>query len=543
MLSLRHKLLTIIAILALIATPARADETGMEQAGTTPDPHRATVQIVIPLDRDEIVGKITNCSGVYVAPGLVLTAKHCFDTSNYYPPRVYDSGTFNTKLERLVKADRVELHPSLDIALIFTPDTAHAWAPVSTTAVTPGTTVTTCGRNYVRARADYAAQGTNYCGTSTVATYDWWNPNNAKFYSAPVVIEFGDSGGPTYNPQGQVIGISSAEAQVAVPNRTTRYFNAIVQTRLATEWLGSRGVRIDGQGSDGTANTEPGPDPQPSAGLPAGMTRLSGANRVQTALTLFNQSPNKKYAVVTTGQNPADGLAATQLTGMVGAPVLLSMGGQSVDEAVMNALLNTPGLTKVYRVGGTANFSAEQESALQSRGVTVEHLVGSNRYETAALTAKKAASVLRANNLPIGQVYLADGNNYPDALAAGAAAGRNRGLLLLSAGSDIPAATAEVLNDPNYAPVSGQIIAVGGPAASAVANSQYQVDAVVGRDRFETSFLLAARQPGASSLVATSGTNFPDAIAGGAYAVSMNAHLVLVPTNSSYQGVLRNLQN
>jgi hypothetical protein len=70
---------------------------------------------------------------------------------------------------------------------------------------------------------------------------------------------------------------------------------------------------------------------------------------------------------------------------------------------------------------------------------TVQRVAGANRYATAAALSKWAFGA----NVPVA--FIATGANFPDALAAAAAAGAVGGPVLLVSGSSIPASTAAEL--------------------------------------------------------------------------------------------------
>ncbi len=85
---------------------------------------------------------------------------------------------------------------------------------------------------------------------------------------------------------------------------------------------------------------------------------------------------------------------------------------------------------------------------------TVTRLFGADRYATAA--AISAATY--AANATV--VYIATGQGYADALAGGAAAGLEKGPLLLVPGTSIPAIVAAELNRLKPA----RIVVLGGPS-------------------------------------------------------------------------------
>ncbi len=117
-------------------------------------------------------------------------------------------------------------------------------------------------------------------------------------------------------------------------------------------------------------------------------------------------------------------------------------------------------------------------------------------------------------------LFVADGTSFPDALGAGAAAAKVSGAVLLSNGSSaVPITSSYISSRPSLS-----LTTVGGPAATAYPAGQ----AIVGVDRYDTSAQLAARffpTPGTIGLA--SGTNFPDALAGGAHIARFSGPMLL----------------
>ncbi len=159
-------------------------------------------------------------------------------------------------------------------------------------------------------------------------------------------------------------------------------------------------------------------------------------------------------------------------------------------------------------------------------------LAGSNRYATAA--AVSAASF--TPGVPIA--YVATGASFPDALAAGPAATRGGGPVLLTAANSLPAATAAELA--RLRP-SG-IVVLGGPGvvSDAVVNALrgYATSATVtrlaGADRYATAAAVsaAAFAPNAPIAYVATGRDFPDALAGGVAAARQQGPVLLVTSNS-----------
>jgi putative cell wall-binding protein/secreted trypsin-like serine protease len=141
---------------------------------------------------------------------------------------------------------------------------------------------------------------------------------------------------------------------------------------------------------------------------------------------------------------------------------------------------------------------------------------GADRYGTAAVLSSTFAP-------GVAVAYLATGEDFPDALAAAAAAGAAGGPVLLTRGDALPPATrAELVR---LAPT--RIVAVGGRAAisdgvltAAAGATGVDAERVAGPDRYATAAALSATShpDGAATAFVAVGSGFADAVAAGAVA-------------------------
>lgn len=151
----------------------------------------------------------------------------------------------------------------------------------------------------------------------------------------------------------------------------------------------------------------------------APVQRFGGLSRYDTGLAVVNGIfASSASAIIATGRNFPDALAATGAAGKLGAPVILVDGTlSSVPSAVLRAL-SRMGVTNITIAGGTGVVSSGIAAQLSNSGYAVTRYGGSDRYATTALI----------NNafFPPGSsdtAFLATGSNFPDALAGAALAG------------------------------------------------------------------------------------------------------------------------
>lgn len=157
---------------------------------------------------------------------------------------------------------------------------------------------------------------------------------------------------------------------------------------------------------------------------------------------------------------------------------------------------------------------------------TPTRLAGSDRYATAATIS--AAHF--APGVPVA--YVATGENFPDALAAGPLAGLRGGPVLLTRPDQLPAATANELSRlrPQQIVVLGSDSAVSPAVVQALQTYSVQpVQRLAGVDRYATAAAVSESQFGAgvaAAFVATGG-NYPDALAGGPAAIKLGGPMLL----------------
>jgi len=161
---------------------------------------------------------------------------------------------------------------------------------------------------------------------------------------------------------------------------------------------------------------------------------------------------------------------------------------------------------------------------------TVGRDFGPDRYATSAAIARDHFGP----GVPI--VFVATGQDFPDALAAGAAAGLMGGPVLLVQPTAIPSSISAEL----AALAPQQIVVVGGTGAvsdtvllALKAFTTGPVTRVSGANRYATAAALSARYfaPGVAEVLITTGTNYPDALTGSAAAGAARVPVLLVTSS------------
>ncbi|RIK17899.1 MAG: hypothetical protein DCC50_00040 [Acidobacteria bacterium] len=240
--------------------------------------------------------------------------------------------------------------------------------------------------------------------------------------------------------------------------------------------------------------------------------RLAGGTRYTTAVAVSRRFAEVGTPVVyvATGRAFADALSAGPAASRTGGPVLF-VTATGVPTATAGELSRLrPG--RIVIVGGPDVVGENVRGALTAyTSGTVTRQAGADRYRTSVAVSTAA--------FPDGAdvAYVASGQDWPDALAGGAAAVVQDAPVLLTRRGSLPDAVLAELR--RLSP--SRIMLVGGTAAvsDAVAAQLRTVattERVAGADRYATALALSRRVFGASrpGVIIASGQNFPDALAG-----------------------------
>ncbi|SDH95921.1 cell wall-binding repeat-containing protein [Agrococcus jejuensis] len=170
----------------------------------------------------------------------------------------------------------------------------------------------------------------------------------------------------------------------------------------------------------------------------------------------------------------------------------------------------------------------------------VQRIAGSNRYATAVQVSQRTPYESRT-------VFLASGEGFADALAAGPVAAAEQARLLLTARGHVPQVVLEELA--RLSPVTPiPIVLVGGEASISdavrqqLADAGHQVDRIAGVDRVDTSMRLLDRLRSSgpvSEIWVVSGWSFADALVAGSVAGRNRGAIVLSYHGSSEADLLR----
>ena len=252
--------------------------------------------------------------------------------------------------------------------------------------------------------------------------------------------------------------------------------------------------------------------------------RVAGSDRFSTAaaVSLAEFPAGANTVFIATGADFPDALAGAAVAAELGAPLLL-VGATGIPGPTATELdrLNP---NDIVILGGEAAVSPQVEEALGEYG-NVIRLSGSNRYATAAAISEFG--------FPGGAntVILATGLSFADALAGGPAAAELNGVVLLTHPTTLsPETLAEIERlDPS------EIIILGGPSAVSLDIEDFLSEMapttrVYGFNRYATTAAISAYSfaPGIGELYIAVGTNFPDALAGGAAAGHAGSPMLIV---------------
>lgn len=238
--------------------------------------------------------------------------------------------------------------------------------------------------------------------------------------------------------------------------------------------------------------------------------RYDGDSRIATAARIaqLRYSPGVDAVYLADADSFADALAAGPAAAEDAAPILLTRGARLPEDTVAQLQRLQP--ARIVLVGGTARIPEAVAVQAGQYAPQVQRIAGTDRYATAAMlsAARYQPDTLR--------LFIATGESFPDALAAGPVATQYDSPVLLVRPDSIPDVVAEEIR--RLTPQS--IIVLGGQAAISddvvdelAGYTDGSVERAAGPDRYDTAARVSERGTNVFEVFLATGATFPDALA------------------------------
>jgi hypothetical protein len=351
-----------------------------------------------------------------------------------------------------------------------------------------------------------------------------WTSDSTGGGAVKLTTDAVDHDHPTWSPNGSTIAFNtngeSAIATAVVSSGTVTSVSTLSGLPAYAPTASDKVVRLQGSNRFGTADA-----------ISQSHWKTAGAasdSREQALSVTLSRSDT--YADAVTGSALA---AAKQGPLLMTPPTSLNPDTKAEISRVLGADNKS---ATVYILGGTGAISQATQNLLAAH-YSVVRLSGLDRYAT---------SIAIADSITDNPTYVlaATGQDFADALGAGAAAGSfdvpGRGtpgaaVVVLTNNKILPPATKVYLDKwqaKNVGNDEAALFGIGGQAFAATQKAPYNSIEEVGSNRYETALFLAEVFFGNEQAAGvTTGTGWPDALAGGALLATINAPLLLTDTS------------
>ncbi len=265
---------------------------------------------------------------------------------------------------------------------------------------------------------------------------------------------------------------------------------------------------------------QPSEKPQPTE-----ENRISGRNRIDTAIEVSKKYYEKANTVIIARSDEyPDSLTASPLAKKLNAPILLTSKNEL--EEPVKAEIKRLKATNIIIVGGVNSISTKVEKELRQYDKEIERIAGHSRYETSAAIAERLLK-LSAKQTAI----IASGENFADALTAGAYAAQQEYPILLVQKTTIDTQITKVLN--KY--INKTVIAGGVNSVSEKVKKDLpkNTERIAGRSRYDTAAQIAKKLFKSEKAFVASGEVFADALVVSPVAGRLSSPILLVNRKES----------
>jgi putative cell wall-binding protein len=283
------------------------------------------------------------------------------------------------------------------------------------------------------------------------------------------------------------------------------------------------------------------PTPIHYGDLTVEVERLFGTDRINTSVLVAREgwpdagisktSKASRKVVLARSDDFADALAGVPLAAKYDAPILITT-PHEMDIRVLTEIKRLKP-QEIFLLGAEGALGKEIINSLLQAGFSSKQLIriqGEDRYETSAAIAELVGT-------SDGSAFIVTGENFPDALGAAGVAGEKGIPVVLMPSNQLNDSSLAVLKrlDVQQVDVIGLNQTMYGLIKKELQEQipEVQVTSIRGVDRYATTVsVVKCRKEPVTEIILATGENFPDALAGAAFAVHRNAILLLVPEDN-----------
>lgn len=269
--------------------------------------------------------------------------------------------------------------------------------------------------------------------------------------------------------------------------------------------------------------------------------RLGGVDRYETSVTISKSGwqNGSAYAVLATGKDYPDALSAAPLARKYSAPILLT-DKDLIPKSTLDEIKRLK-TTRIFICGGIGVVSKAVETQLNSIGITIERLGGTDRYATSVAIAGKLGAVS-------GELMVANGYEWSDALSASSIAAKMGIPIILTDKNKLPDSINSFIGTKNFS--KAYILGDTDLISSTVATKFINSERVVGSTEYERNINIIKRFQSnidLSNICVATGADFPDALSGSVLAATLSSAIILVDNNNlqaiTTEYAIQNLKN
>ena len=263
--------------------------------------------------------------------------------------------------------------------------------------------------------------------------------------------------------------------------------------------------------------------------------RYGGASRFETAVKVSNAGwQASQNVVLVNAYGFADALTGVPFAYLKDAPILLT-DVNSIPKATSDEISRL-GAKNIYILGGTGVISQNVEKELKNKQFNVVRLAGTDRFDTGIQIGNEVMKSNLSKTAVVTTAY-----NYPDALSISSYAAMQHYPILYTEINVLNPKVKEFIKNNGITKIiiPGGTGAVSETVVTELSKNGITVERISGSDRYETGLNIVKHFKSSfkNDVILATGSDFPDALAGGVLAAKKQIPVLLVDKNYVSDGV------